>query len=116
MIRDVTHIRHTLYRTSRESPIVEALKEGAKRGKKVTVYIEIKARFDELNNVRLADELRKAGAKVARPLAGYKVHCKLTQVLRKENGSVMSYLHLGTGNYHPGTAKQYTDIGLVDRR
>ncbi len=109
----VTHIRHTLYRTSRESPIVEALKESAKRGKKVTVYIEIKARFDELNNVRLAEELRKAGAKVARPLAGYKVHCKLTQVLRKENDKTVSYLHLGTGNYHPGTAKQYTDIGLL---
>jgi polyphosphate kinase len=109
---NVTHIRHTLYRTSRESPIVEALKEGAKQGKKVTVYIEIKARFDELNNVRLAQELRKAGAKVARPLAGYKVHSKLTQVLRKEAETTVSYLHLGTGNYHPGTAKQYTDIGL----
>jgi polyphosphate kinase len=109
----VTHIRHTLYRTSRESPIVEALKDAAKRGKKVTVYIEIKARFDELNNVKWAEELRKAGAKVARPLSGYKVHCKLTQVLRKENDQTVSYLHLGTGNYHPGTAKQYTDIGLL---
>jgi polyphosphate kinase len=110
---NVTHITHTLYRTSRESPIMEALKEGVKRGKKVTVYIEIKARFDELNNVRWAEELRKAGAKVARPLAGYKVHCKLTQALRNEDGKSVSYLHLGTGNYHPGTARQYTDIGLL---
>lgn len=112
---NVTHITHTMYRTSKESPIMEALKEGVRRGKKVTAYIEIKARFDELNNVRWADELRKAGVKVIRPLAGYKVHCKMTQVLRQENGSEASYLHLGTGNYHPGTARQYTDLGLLTR-
>ncbi|MCG3206092.1 MAG: Polyphosphate kinase [Elusimicrobia bacterium] len=109
----VTHITHTMYRTSKESPIMEALKEGVRRGKKVTAYIEIKARFDELNNVRWAKELRQAGVKVIRPLAGYKVHCKMTQVVRHEDGQDVSYLHLGTGNYHPGTAKQYTDLGLL---
>ncbi len=108
----VTHISHTMYRTSKESPIMDALKEGVRQGKKVTAYIEIKARFDELNNVRWAEELRKAGVKVTRPLGGYKVHCKMTQVLRQENGKEVSYLHLGTGNYHPGTARQYTDLGL----
>ncbi|MFN0118526.1 MAG: polyphosphate kinase 1, partial [Elusimicrobiota bacterium] len=109
----VTHIYHTMYRTSKESPIMEALKEGVKRGKKVTAYIEIKARFDELNNLRWAEELRQAGVKIIRPLGGYKVHCKLTQVLRTENNQSISYLHLGTGNYHPGTAKQYTDLSLM---
>ncbi len=109
----VTHIAQTMYRTSAESPIMEALKEGAKNGKKVTAYIEIKARFDELNNVKWAEELRKAGVKVIRALTGYKVHCKLTQVWRQEKGMDVSYLHLGTGNYHPGTARQYTDLGLL---
>jgi polyphosphate kinase len=109
----VTKIFHTLYRTSHESPIIEALKEGAKKGKKVTAYIEIKARFDEINNVRWAKELRAAGVKVVRPLGGFKVHSKLTQVIRQENDKEVSYLHLGTGNYHPGTARQYTDLGLL---
>ncbi len=109
----VTRISHTLYRTSRESPIMEALKTAARNGKKVTVYVEIKARFDELNNLRWAEELRKAGARVVRPLGGFKVHCKLTQIIRRESGEDISYLHLGTGNYHPGTARQYTDLGLL---
>ncbi|MBI5244920.1 MAG: polyphosphate kinase 1 [Elusimicrobia bacterium] len=109
----VTHIFHMVYRTSRASPIMEALKEAARRGKQVTAYIEIKARFDEINNVRWAAELRKAGVRVVRPLGGYKVHSKLTQVLRQEGGAAVSYLHLGTGNYHPGTARQYTDLGLL---
>jgi polyphosphate kinase len=109
----VTHIFHTMYRTSRESPVMEALKEGVRRGKKVTAYIEIKARFDELNNVRWAEELRKAGVKVIQPMGGFKVHCKLTQVVRNEANGPAFYTHLGTGNYHPGTARQYTDIGLL---
>ncbi len=109
----VTRISHTLYRTSRESPIMEALKMAARNGKKVTVYVEIKARFDELNNIRWAEELRKAGARVVRPMGGFKVHCKMTQVIRRERGDDVSYLHLGTGNYHPGTARQYTDLGLL---
>ena len=109
----VTKIYHTLYRTSRESPVIASLGEAAAAGKKVTVYIEIKARFDELNNVRLARELRKAGVQVARPFGDYKVHSKVTQVIREEEGGPRSYLHLGTGNYHPGTARQYTDLGLL---
>ncbi len=109
----VTHIFHTIYRTSKDSPIMQALIDAVKNGKKVTVYVEIKARFDELNNVKWANELRKAGAKVVNPLGGFKVHCKLTQVIRKENSQDVSYLHLGTGNYHPGTARQYTDLGLL---
>ncbi len=110
---DVTAIRHTLYRTSRESPIIEALREAARRGKKVTAYVEIKARFDELNNVRCAEELRQSGVRIIRPLGRFKVHSKITQVLRKEGESEASYLHLGTGNYHPVTARQYTDLGLL---
>jgi polyphosphate kinase len=109
----VTRIYHTMYRTSQVSPIMEALKEASRRGKKVAAYVEIKARFDELNNVRWATELRKFGVKVVQPLGGFKVHCKLTQVFRQENGEEISYLHLGTGNYHPGTARQYTDLGLL---
>ena len=109
----VTRINHTMYRTSRQSPVMEALKEAAARGKKVTAYVEIKARFDELNNLRWAEDLRGAGVRVVRPLGGFKVHSKLTQVFRSEEGGERSYLHLGTGNYHPGTALQYTDLGLL---
>ena len=111
----VTHISHTLYRTSKESPIMEALKDGARNGKKVTVYVEIKARFDELNNVRWSTMLRHSGVRVVRPMTNFKVHCKLTQILRTEEGQEVSYLHLGTGNYHPGTARLYTDLGLLTR-
>ncbi|MBI4346607.1 MAG: polyphosphate kinase 1 [Elusimicrobia bacterium] len=109
----VTRIYHTLYRTSRESPIIAALRDAAAAGKKVTAYVEIKARFDELNNVRWARELRKGGVQVVRPLGDFKVHSKVTQVVREEEGGPRTYLHLGTGNYHPGTAKQYTDLGLL---
>jgi polyphosphate kinase len=109
----VTRIYHTMYRTSQDSPVLTALKAAARRGKKVTAYIEVKARFDELNNVRWAAELREAGVRVVRPLGGFKVHSKVTQVLRKEAGTEVSYLHLGTGNYHPKTARQYTDLGLL---
>ncbi len=93
--------------------MLAALQEAAKRGKKVTAYVEIKARFDELNNVRWAEALRKAGVRVVRPLGNFKVHSKLTQVVRVEMGTETSYLHLGTGNYHSGTARQYTDLGLL---
>jgi polyphosphate kinase len=98
---------------SKESPVMEALKEAVRNKKKVTAYVEIKARFDELNNVRWAEELRKAGVKVVRPLGGFKVHSKLTEVIRREGGQDVYYAHLGTGNYHPGTALQYTDLGLL---
>jgi polyphosphate kinase len=109
----VKRIFHTLYRTSQDSPVMEALMEAAKNGKKVVAYVEIKARFDELNNLRWAEELRKAGVRVVRHLRRFKVHSKVTQVIREENGVEVSYLHLGTGNYHPITAKQYTDLGLL---
>lgn len=109
----VTRIYHTVYRTTRESPVLKALQEAAAKGKKVGVYLEIKARFDELNNVRWAEELRRAGVRVVRPLGHYKIHSKLTQVVRKEDDKEVSYLHLGTGNYHPVTANQYTDLGLL---
>jgi len=109
----VTRIYHTMYRTSRESPVMEALKEAVRRGKKVTAYVEIKARFDELNNLRWAEELRKAGVRVVQPMGGFKVHSKVTQVFRAEGSEERSYLHLGTGNYHPSTAMQYTDLGLL---
>ncbi len=109
----VRSIFHTLYRTSLDSPVMEALKEAAKNGKKVVAYVEIKARFDELNNLRWAEELRRAGVRVVRHLGRFKVHSKVTQVMREENGVAVSYLHLGTGNYHPITARQYTDLGLL---
>ncbi len=111
--QNVTRIYHTMYRTSARSPIVEALKEAVRRGKRVTAYVEIKARFDELNNLKLAEELRAAGVRVVQPMGGFKVHSKVTQIFRLEPGGERSYVHLGTGNYHPSTAKQYTDLGLL---
>ncbi|MBI3553620.1 MAG: polyphosphate kinase 1 [Elusimicrobia bacterium] len=109
----VTRIYHTMYRTSRQSPIMESLKEAVRQGKKVTAYVEIKARFDELNNLRWAQDLRQAGVRVVQPMGGFKVHSKVTQIFRQEGESEVSYLHLGTGNYHPSTALQYTDLGLL---
>ncbi|MDE2292898.1 MAG: polyphosphate kinase 1, partial [Elusimicrobia bacterium] len=111
----VTRVYHSLYRTSFNSPVMEALKRAAKNGKKVTAYVEIKARFDELNNLRWAQDLRRSGVRVIRPYGNIKVHSKATQVFRREGTEEVSYLHLGTGNYHPTTARQYTDLGLLTR-
>jgi len=109
----VTTIRQTLYRTHLSSPIVDALKEAAAKGKRVTVAVELRARFDEINNIQMAKDLRMAGVKVLRGFPDKKIHCKLTQILRKEEGEITSFVHVGTGNYNPNTAKLYTDLGVL---
>ena len=109
----VTEIYHVVYRAGQKSPVLEALKEAAGRGKKVAVYVELKARFEELTNLRWIKQLRSAGVKVIPPLRGMKVHSKVTQVVRTLPEGNIVYTHLGTGNYHSGTAKQYTDLGIL---
>ncbi len=109
----VSEIYHVAYRAGQRSPVMEALKEAAANGKKVTVYVEVKARFDEMNNLRWMKELRAAGVRVIPPFKGIKVHSKVTLVVRREKQENITYTHLGTGNYHYGTARQYTDIGLL---
>ncbi len=113
---DVLAIKQTVYRTGAHSPFVEALVQAARAGKEVTAVIELRARFDEAANIGLATQLQEAGAHVVYGVVGYKTHAKMLLVVRREGGNLKRYTHLGTGNYHTGTARAYTDFSYLTSR
>ncbi len=108
----VLSIRQTLYRTGAQSAVVEALTDAASNGKEVMVVIELRARFDEAENIKLANRLQSVGAQVVYGVVGHKTHGKMSMVIRREGGALKRYVHLGTGNYHTRTTRLYTDYGL----
>ena len=109
----VLAVKMTIYRTGSNSELVRALMKAALAGKQVTVVVELMARFDEANNVNWAQQLENAGAHVVYGVFGYKIHAKMALVIRRENGALKRYAHLGTGNYHQGTSRIYTDFGII---
>lgn len=110
---DVLAIKQTLYRTGQDSPLIAYLIDAARAGKDVTVVIELRARFDEEANLRLADRLQEAGVQVVYGVVGYKTHAKMLLIVRRESTGLKRYVHLSTGNYHAGTARAYTDLALL---